>query len=657
MEKILQSIFVHVDAASKTLANNAMAQLLVKLLYTCDHPVKKEELIDMIYTQLHKKVANDDDFNGILDSLVDRKEILYSKNSYSLSSAKKDRISRSIEQSKNRVNRLLNDFFTGLHSDPAVIERWFQTVTLKFFEIYADHWISDLLAGSQHLRNLSESIRSTIENRTKSFEGIDKRDIEELKKRFFRLVTTHSSDVDAYLWEHGTSRFSALLISNKQGVDRLTIDSFSGSTCLLDTNILIFIALGAKDMIKSYEQLEEAFLQLGISVKVLYITKAEFEHRIDLQREVTIKNIENLGGRITKIPNDSFTHCAIERMCSSKEDFERFFDELREIPEFVISKLKIEILDHSKELAKAIDAARNDDAKKDNLKRLYFQLLNRNKPDNATIHDAGLIEGVEFLRKSGKYFILSEETSVNAYSQGKPADNGLPISIRVQTLLNILAANGNSTSDSSDYMALYADLIRMELMPAEKTFTQCQLFQMHELNNKIGKLPIEETERIAWDVHEKMLRGMKDDDLRLYINDRITETEINLRDELSQKNQEIYEVKDDLKKETKNNEQLRDALFYQYYKEEMRNLQKTVLYQFVLIPFGILIMGIVVALVFLIRGDGNIVGFLLSLTAAICLDALYLSFGRFKKGLCLYKDRKRIAKQEAMNRMKEIEKK
>lgn len=28
MEKILQSIFVHVDASSKTLANNAIAQLL-----------------------------------------------------------------------------------------------------------------------------------------------------------------------------------------------------------------------------------------------------------------------------------------------------------------------------------------------------------------------------------------------------------------------------------------------------------------------------------------------------------------------------------------------------------------------------------------------------------------------------------------------------
>lgn len=655
MDKILQSIFVHVDAASKTLASNAMAQLLVKLLYTCDQPVKREELIKMIDTQLHRKITDDEEFRGILDRLIEKKEISFKKNQYSLTTSKKERIRRSIEQSRSRVDKLLNDFFSGLHSDPIVIKEWFQTVTLKFFEIYADHWISDLLAGSQHLRNLGESIRSTIENRTKSFEGVDKRDVEELKKRFFKLVTTHNADVDAYLWEHGTSRFSAMLISNKQGVDRLTIESFSGSTCLLDTNILIFIALGSKDMIKSYELLEEVFLQLGITVKILHITKTEFEHRIDVQRDVTIKNIDNVGGRITKIPNDSFTHCAIERMCSSKEDFERFFDELRQVPEFVIDKLKIELLDNNKELAEAIETAQKDAAKKENLKRLYFQMLNRNKPENATIHDVGLIEGAEFLRKAGKLFILSEETSVNAYSQGKPVDNGLPIAIRVQTLLNILATNGNSSSDSSDYMALYADLIRMDLSPAEKTFTQCQLFQMYELNSKIGKLPVEETERIVWDVHDKMMRGMKDEDLRLYINDRITETEIDLRDEVSIKTKEIAEVKDGLKKETRNKKQFMNALYEQYYKEEKKRLRNISICQFVLIPCAILFFGLIIAFVFLIRGDCNFVGFCLSVFATLSIDVAYMIWGSFRKGILLYRNRMALAKQEASKRIKEIE--
>ena len=44
MEKVLQSICVHVDAAYKTLADKAIAQLLVKLLYSCNCPLKKEEL-------------------------------------------------------------------------------------------------------------------------------------------------------------------------------------------------------------------------------------------------------------------------------------------------------------------------------------------------------------------------------------------------------------------------------------------------------------------------------------------------------------------------------------------------------------------------------------------------------------------------------------
>ena len=236
MEKILQSIFVHVDASSKTLANNAIAQLLIKLLYTCDKPIKKDEFARMIDEQTHMSISTSDSFDAIMDTLVERKEIAFKKGEYCLSSSKRERIKKTIETSKERIEKILDVFFSGMHSEREVIREWFQDITIKFFEIYADQWISDLLAGSQHIRNLGESIRSTLINRTRTFPNLDKRDEAELTNRFFTFVTTRNSDVDAYLWEHGTSRFSALLISNRQGVDSLTLESFSNSTCLLDLN-------------------------------------------------------------------------------------------------------------------------------------------------------------------------------------------------------------------------------------------------------------------------------------------------------------------------------------------------------------------------------------------------------------------------------------
>lgn len=658
MEKVLQSICVHVDAAYKTLADKAIAQLLVKLLYSCNRPLKKEELAKLADDQTHKNIGQIADLDIILDELAKRKEVTFHKGKYGITTAKREKIKKSIENSKERVDRLITEYFSGLYSNIETIRNWLLDVTFKFFEIYADQWIADLLAGSQNIRNLGENIRTTVENRTNSFNGLDKRDITELTHRFFKFVTSRNPDVDAYLWEHGTSKFSALLISNRQGVDRLTLESFSGSTCILDTNVLIFIALGTEGKKKSFEQLEIAFEQLGISVNVLYITKAEYEHRIDLQRDLTIKNIEKMGGLTTIVPNDSFTQCAKERHCTRMEDFATFFDELRKMPQYVTNRLRVKVLDNCSGLAEVVESARQDEAKKENLKRLYRETRHREKPDTATIHDAGLIEGVEYLRRSGKYFILSEETSVNAYSQNKPTDNGLPLSIRVETLLNLLVANGNQMTDSADYMSLYADLIRLDLMPAEKTFSQFQLYQMHTLSSQISKLPEDETMRIVWEAHDRMVKGIKDEELRLFLNDKITETEICLKDEVARHKEELADVKEGLKAEVKSKGQYRDALYNKLYSEYHFNTLCSSIFRFVVIPFAILFVGICVSFHLYVNcdEDSKVWAIAGSSIATIIWEVLYGCCKFFKNGWIMYRHRGEIADQRARKQLEMYEK-
>lgn len=657
MEKVLQSICVHVDAAYKTLADKAIAQLFVKLLYSCDYPLKKEELTKLADGQTRKNIGQITDLDNILDELVKKREVTFHKGKYGITTAKREKIKKSIDNSKNRVDRLISEYYSGLYSNIETIRNWLLDVTFKFFEIYADHWIADLLAGSQNIRNLGESIKTMVENRTNSFIGLDKRDITELTHRFFCFVTSRNPDVDAYLWEHGTSRFSALLISNRQGVDRLTLESFSGSTCILDTNVLIFIALGAEGKKKSYEQLEIAFEQLGISVNVLYITKAEYEHRVDFQRDLTIKNIEKMGGLTTIVPNDSFTQCAKERHCTRKEDFATFFDELRKMPQYVTNRLRIKVLDDSSELAEAVESARQDEAKKENLKRLYRETRHREKPDNATIHDAGLIEGVEYLRRSGKYFILSEETSVNAYSQNRPTDNGLPLSIRVETLLNLLVTNGNQMTDSADYMSLYADLIRLDLMPAEKTFSQFQLYQMHTLSSQISKLPEDETVRIVWEAHDRMVKGVKDEELRLFLNDKITETEISLKDEVAKHKEELADVKEGLKAEVRSKGQYRDALYDKLYSEYKKKIQLAAVFRFVVIPLAILLVGICTSYLLYIKchDDSKIWAIAGSSIATIIWEVIYGCCIFFKNGWTMYRHRGEIASQRAIEQLEKYE--
>lgn len=116
---------------------------------------------------------------------------------------------------------------------------------LAFFKSFSDEWISDLLKTQNAIIHSKDSIREMIIKRTKNIQGLDKKDYKILPKLFFDFLCTKDPDVTAYLWEYGTSAFSAKLISNTVGIDALTLDIFKGSKCLLDTNILIFIKLDA----------------------------------------------------------------------------------------------------------------------------------------------------------------------------------------------------------------------------------------------------------------------------------------------------------------------------------------------------------------------------------------------------------------------------
>lgn len=661
MEKILQSIYIQVDASYETLTNSAIAQLLVKLLFRCAEPVSDKELLGIYTNDLPKKSIDEAVYSKILEQLVDKHEIQYKNKKYYLSTAKKKKIQQSIDEAHNRVEQILQKYFRGkYHSSDEIVSRWFEDVTFRFFEIYADAWISSLLEGGSAINNQAESIKSTIENRTKSFPDIDKRDLNILPTLFFSFITARDSIVDAYLWEHGTSRFAAQLISNRHGINQLTIDAFKDSTCVLDTNILIFIALAAGSVKDSFKLLEQTFQQLNINSQILYITSEEYRHRVSIQRDATLNNISHFGSKnSSNIANDDFTKYAKALHCESEEDFARFFDSIRDFPEVIYENVEIELFDNDRQLNDVITRAQNDEDKKQYLNSLYIAVKNRDKRPNALTHDVGLIEGVKHLRANGhKVFILSEEASINAYSKNQPLDKGLPLAIGIDTLLNVLATNGGTITDSSEYTALYATLIRHNLFPHEQTFTQCQLYELYKLNNRIAKLTEEETERIAWEAHEKMVKGLPEEDLRLFINDTITASELALRDEISKKEEELDSMKLGLKKETHGKLKFKNAFEESIYNEEHRKLLKKMIFRCVVWPLVILsvIIGALCCIPLFIDNMLEIQGqVIIGILSSIAATLIYGKFAHATTTFKEWRNRKSILKERVQKRIDDVE--
>lgn len=532
MDEIIKSLYLRLDANTSTLTRSAIGQILVKIIYSLGRLVSKEEVFKA-YAQLNNiNKADENQLLEILEELVN-KDIRKRDGKYYLSTNKKEKIKKSLEQAEDRKNEIVDNYFSNTFSDRNIIEDWLQDVTIKFFECYSDEWISDLLTGHKTVSRSETSIKDLIGKRTFNNSRLDKRDKQILPKKFFDFINDNKGVVNDYLWDYGTSAFAAKLIRNQNGVDSLTIDSFKNSTCILDTNILLFISLESrfKDGIVA---LEKVFQSLNVDVAYLYITLKEYQAKVSCQKDMTMRNLEKYGYDIASIPNDDFTNSAKELLCKTLDDFERFFDEKAKIPSKVHDILPIKLLDNDKELVEVIEKAQKDNNKISELNGLFRDLTGHDKKQNALVHDIGLLKGTEHLRKSGKFFVVSEEVCVNLYSKRQPLSDNLPLAIRIDTLINVLAANNDGdTFKASDYVPLFANIVRAGLIPDKDTFRQEELYNLYDMDEQVAQLPSDKIKDIVMEMHELLLKGTDEKVLSRELKSKITKGKIKVVSDLN----------------------------------------------------------------------------------------------------------------------------
>lgn len=660
MDKILNSIYLKVKSETKTLTNSAIAQILVKIIYSCEERLSYNDIILRYKDFTKRKSVNENTILEILENLCSTGEIKIStKNEYYITGSQREQIKSACEASQKRRENIINRFFSETHSDRPAIENWLQDVSLHFFKSFSDEWISDLLKTQNAIIYSKDSIREMIIKRTKNIQGLDKKDYEILPKLFFDFLCTKDSDVTAYLWEYGTSAFSAKLISNTVGIDALTLDIFKGSKCLLDTNILIFIKLDASKYHNTLISLEKSFKNLGVEIGVLHITKEEYQHKIDYQKQLTINNIEKMGYELTAAADDDFTQSAISLHCKRKEDFEVFFDNLRELPKCLSESLSIKMKDDDKQLIENIEKAQRDESKTSLLNSIFFEATGKNKRQTALTHDVGLIAGIEFLREKEKWFILSEEISVNNYSKKKPVRHGLPISLRVSTLINVLALNnGGDCFDANDYMQLFASIIQNEFQPSKETFAQEDLYAIYDLNHQIALLPDEQKKEIVRTIHSKRMKGEKDDLLKLELERAITKGKLQISDDLDETKLELSNTKKEVKrlKDEGNNatRALRSQIERKVIKDYRKKLLCHIFIPFLGIPIVVLILFHIYSYILLnFDNGGQSKSFIISIIAGVVLDLIYYVFFGIKKICSIIKGKSLYVKEETEKRIEQ----
>ena len=101
MDEIIKSLYLRLDANTSTLTRSAIGQILVKIIYSLDGLVSKEDIFKA-YAQINGiGKTNEQQLEEILEELVD-KDIKKRSGKYYLSSSKKAKIAKSVDIAENR---------------------------------------------------------------------------------------------------------------------------------------------------------------------------------------------------------------------------------------------------------------------------------------------------------------------------------------------------------------------------------------------------------------------------------------------------------------------------------------------------------------------------------------------------------------------------
>ena len=578
VDKILKALHLRLDSTSKSLTKNAVSQLIIKILFQYEKPLYFAEIEKDLKSILKTDIDTERIENGI-EKLLDKNEIKYHKKKYSLTRSNRKTLEDRYSESQKRLERIIDKYFAPFNSKKEDVIEWFSDATIEFFNSYSVEWISDLCyTKSEKLKTKKENIFKKLERRTNHNKDLDKEDHKKLVDNFIEcLIHKKDSDLDAHLWEYGTSAFAASLLQSSIGADPISISAFKDSKCVLDTNVLMNIGLEASEYHQAIKKLDKIFANLNIQPGYFHITEQEYINTVSNKKDEILRTASKFSFDVIKETDDHFIQSAVHRQCHLYEDFETFCKEILSPPNKLDEEQNIQIFNNDPELDKIIDDAQKDEKKKDYLNSLFKDISGKDKRENPLLHDVGLIAGIEYYRKHTKAFILSQELSINSYSHSKPVKDNLPLAIKLETLINMLAIdNGGTDVNPTDFSNLFAQMIRFNLQPDKNTFEITDLSKLLDVELQIEQLPHQEVIKMANKLHHNRAKGLTDEEVNLELNRDFQEVKLKFVDELGTAQEKLSYERVQNRKNTEQLSKTEQALKSRIRSEEFKSYDKEV---------------------------------------------------------------------------------
>ena len=522
-----------------------------------------------------------------------------------------------IEDHNQIIERIIQKYFSRTKSDISIIKKWFDDVTIEFFTEYRYEWVASHYSTS-HKNKMFPELEVLVNSITRKINTIDANDKKWLISQYIKFFYDNDKDVESILWDYGICAFSSFLITSSTSADSLSIEALSNSKFIVDTNILLYLQLEEDEYSESYKLLENIFDKLNISTFYLSITRKEYQDVIAKIAKNTLKVIRCYDEELLNKTNDPYIKTAINRQCRDYEDYERFFNNLSNIPNYFVETIRLQLLEE-KFLDEIFENSNNNETLQNKINNIYknnlrikissngnknnnyyIEKLNKGKRKGALLHDAVLIAGTEWLRETEKCFILTRDSTMKQYGKDFQLRDNPPLTIGLDTLIGILAINNGGTDiDPTNFKPLFANLIKLSLYPERKTFQIEDLANLYDIQAQIADLPNDDVINLANDFKNNMLCGMDEENVKLNVQRSFQAVKIKLSTELKDEKMKSRLYQQENEKQKKYNEKsiraLRSEIEANVRQENGNKIRKTRLWWFFGVPllissiiFGIL---------------------------------------------------------------------
>ena len=434
------------------------------------------------------------------------------------------RLERQVNAQGDLVAHCLARHFPG-EIDQETLTTWFYQVSISFFEQFADRWVASVVGRTGLGADTHASVMDIADECTVTL-GI-KSHIDNLAEGFVRFLRSNDPEDHQLLQSLALMAFAARLVAAEAGPDPISTAELRDATWLLDTNVLLTIALEGVAFGDPLDALGQAMSMIGSELVYLHPTLVEYRSVVDRWREETLIVLDRFGIGPLRESSDPFLRIAIARQCYTQEDFIQFFDELRKPPPSIEDRIKVELLDDP-DIAQAATEGEGNENKVLAISNHWSERRSRPKSLVTARHDAALSEVVRHLRLSNnKCFVLTTDRTMAELAARWQGPSGTPTWLLLDALVQVLAADRAGMAENHvDFSALLAKLIANEVGPVASEFQIRDLLWLSEIAEQIEAFPEEVVNELAGTIHRKRIAGAPRDDpeLRLALERTIQET-------------------------------------------------------------------------------------------------------------------------------------